>query len=559
MTEAAKAPVPGSGSHPAGAARRDRSKGTPPPAGVPVEPARASRAARVAAAIVALGVVLSAATWVLASRAYAAAARSRLEREADALVTAIGDAFSRSGDELYGLQGLFESVDRVAPATFETFARGILSRHPEIRGLSWNPRLPAASAEERRLLLASLGLGDLEPWERAADGSRRPARLDADAVVVGLISPLESNRAALGYDVSSEALRREALGISLATGRATRTAPLRLVQQARPSGSGILTVLPVLGPGRPKGSGSIPSAWVAQVSEPQVVVDSLQGRLWSRQTWALTIWDPGGGDRRLLALWGAEALSPGSPGTLSRRLVVGERPTTVVLRRLRPVRVDHEPWGMAGSILGFTALIGYVVWRLDRQRALAERLSRTDALTGLSNRRDFSSALEKVLERGLPVALVVLDVDHFKRVNDAYGHAAGDRVLQLVAATLQGVVRIATDRVGRLGGEEFGLLLTGLGEEEVRVVWRRLRAQLEGLAGSLPSRVTVSAGIAAPFLEPPESPLRAGALSVADAAEALMKGADAALYEAKRTGRDRAVLRRGEAFEPLGGEHPAKE
>jgi diguanylate cyclase (GGDEF)-like protein len=199
------------------------------------------------------------------------------------------------------------------------------------------------------------------------------------------------------------------------------------------------------------------------------------------------------------------------------------------------------------------------VWRLDRQRAIAERLSRTDALTGLSNRRDFNAALESVLERGLPVALVVLDVDNFKRVNDAYGHAEGDRVLQLVAATLQGVVRIATDRVGRLGGEEFGLLLTGLSEEELPAVWGRLRAQLEGLAASLPLRVTVSAGIAAPFLEPPESPLRTGSLSVDDAAEALMKGADAALYEAKRTGRDRAVLSRGEAFEPLGSEVPAKQ
>ncbi len=512
------------------------------------------RRTRLALGIVALGAALSATTYQVASEAYEAAERNRLAREVDALTTSIGDAFSRSSAQLYGLRGLFEASDEVRPEEFRRFALRIVERHPEIRGLSWNPRLPpAADAEERRRQLASLGLPELEPWQRAPDGGREPAPLDRAVVVVGLIEPLAANRAALGFDVASEPARRAALEASAATGRPTQTSPITLIQQVRLDGTGVLTFLPVFAgsDGADAPSAPEPLGWVAQVSEPQAIADALAEERWSRHGWAFTLWDHESGRVDLLAHWGGAPMRPDTPGAIATSLSIGERPIHAVLRPLSPSPWSHEPWGMAGSVLGFTALLGFVVWRLDRQRSLAEWLSRTDPLTGLANRRELGQALEEALASGASVTLILGDIDHFKRVNDSFGHAAGDRVLQFVAGALRETVRSATDRVGRMGGEEFAVVLCGLEEAEIASVWQRLQERILALGAHLPAPVTLSAGIASTCLEVPGTPLRSEVLSPADRAELLLRAADDALYEAKRRGRDGAVALRGGLPEAL--------
>jgi len=171
----------------------------------------------------------------------------------------------------------------------------------------------------------------------------------------------------------------------------------------------------------------------------------------------------------------------------------------------------------------------------ERERLLREvtRLSTTDPLTGLSNRRHFDAAakLEVIRARryGRPLSAVMVDLDHFKRVNDTHGHAAGDRVLVAVADLCIRLAR-TTDLKARLGGEEFCLLLPETPPESSRVLAERLRADVEALpfdADGRPFRVTASMGISG--------------YVPGDELESLVGRADAALYAAKESGRNRVV------------------
>lgn len=161
-----------------------------------------------------------------------------------------------------------------------------------------------------------------------------------------------------------------------------------------------------------------------------------------------------------------------------------------------------------------------------------ERLASTDALTGLANRRVFDAALARALAGSDRPALLLFDVDHFKRYNDALGHQAGDRCLNAIGSVLAHVVRHDDDLAARLGGEEFALLLPRADLAVAAALAERVRSQLRERALAHPdspasSAVTVSVGYAC--AQPHES------------AESLYRRADQALYQAKSAGRDRAI------------------
>lgn len=164
----------------------------------------------------------------------------------------------------------------------------------------------------------------------------------------------------------------------------------------------------------------------------------------------------------------------------------------------------------------------------------ALRAAQTDALTGLSNRRHLMQQLEQALARcaarGAPLCMAVLDLDHFKQINDQLGHAAGDRVICDFARHLQASTR-REDGCGRVGGEEFMLLLPGAELPQAVPIIERLlqRVRLARPLAEAPQRgYTSSVGLAQ---------ARAG-----EGLAELFCRADAALYEAKRAGRDRLVL-----------------
>ena len=162
------------------------------------------------------------------------------------------------------------------------------------------------------------------------------------------------------------------------------------------------------------------------------------------------------------------------------------------------------------------------------------RIAQTDHLTGAATRRGFTLELEKTLSRfkrsGHPTALVMLDIDHFKRVNDTYGHPAGDLVLKTVAEQLAGQLR-KSDTVGRLGGEEFAILLQDTKLDPALETAERLRIHMASVPveHAPPLWVTASFGVAI---------LDAEISSV----QQWLALADEALYEAKRTGRNRTCL-----------------
>jgi two-component system cell cycle response regulator len=172
--------------------------------------------------------------------------------------------------------------------------------------------------------------------------------------------------------------------------------------------------------------------------------------------------------------------------------------------------------------------------RLRNMVSSAVELAITDPLTGLYNRRYLDAHLRSAVARAeatsKPVCVLVFDIDHFKEVNDTYGHDAGDDVLREFAERLRRGVR-NIDLVSRYGGEEFLLVMPETDAEFAGAVAERLRSDVEKVAfktrsGTFP--VTVSIGIAE-------------WQGASDTAEALMKRADTALYSAKRSGRNRVV------------------
>ena len=171
-------------------------------------------------------------------------------------------------------------------------------------------------------------------------------------------------------------------------------------------------------------------------------------------------------------------------------------------------------------------------WDLQQAHTLAHTLSRTDELTGLNNRRAFTElcgrALEQARRYARPLSLVMLDIDHFKQVNDTYGHAAGDRVLQALAEAIRGTAREA-DIAGRLGGEEFAVMLPETGGVEATTLAERLRTVVAGLRvphDNATITFTCSLGLAT----------RNDDVAVLDT---LLNRADQALYRAKNSGRNR--------------------
>jgi diguanylate cyclase (GGDEF)-like protein len=176
--------------------------------------------------------------------------------------------------------------------------------------------------------------------------------------------------------------------------------------------------------------------------------------------------------------------------------------------------------------LGFMLVVTYLTAAVHRHMAFAEKLARSDSVTGLFNRHAFLENLQfhlSLAEREeKPITLAYLDLDDFKRINDRSGHEAGDKLLKLIATRLQESTR-RTDMVARLGGDEFALLIVGADQVSAVGVIAKVRHALLKLATS--ERVTCSIGCVT-FNPPPPN------------ASAALRAADALMYEVKRRGKN---------------------
>lgn len=192
--------------------------------------------------------------------------------------------------------------------------------------------------------------------------------------------------------------------------------------------------------------------------------------------------------------------------------------------------IDRTPRSFGRKDLGILQeLAGAAMDRMELMQTAATD-SLTDALTRRAFKREAEQLIASALRHKQDLACVVLDVDHFKRVNDTYGHAAGDEVLKAVAATCRANLR-TSDLFGRLGGEEFAVVLSHTGAEDALKTAEKLRAEIAALSiagdfGTL--NVTASFG--------------SSALSIIGRdIETLLAQADAAMYRAKETGRNRCT------------------
>jgi len=222
-------------------------------------------------------------------------------------------------------------------------------------------------------------------------------------------------------------------------------------------------------------------------------------------------------------------LSVGKVSEMARQLTNADGKELWLKSIKFPIRLADGRTILAGVAVDVTR-------EVEKERALSEanaeliRLARTDALTGLFNRRFFEErmaiAFSTAVRKARPLSLIIMDVDNFKRRNDAYGHAAGDEALRVIGKLLAGAVRLG-DMAARIGGEEFAILLTETDTNGSILLAQRIQSLLRR-ADCGPEALTLSIGIAAITASTPNW-------------ERLLSRADDAMYEAKRSGKNRFV------------------
>ena len=210
---------------------------------------------------------------------------------------------------------------------------------------------------------------------------------------------------------------------------------------------------------------------------------------------------------------------------------------TWILEELR-----KQPLVYAYLSAATVALMAVLGWIVGRKEDRLEALSITDPLTGLANRRrlrgEFADELARAARYGTPLALLLIDLDRLKEINDRHGHAEGDRALQLVADSLRRTCR-ATDLAARYGGDEFVVLAVNTSALEALALAHRIRATVRRLSGAAAKSAR----------DPHAAPHHTVSIGAADleavalpAFDALHAAADRALYAAKAAGRDGVVV-----------------
>lgn len=451
-------------------------------------------------------------------------------------------------EALYALKAAMDVLPGMHSERFRALTQGIVTRSPAIQAYAWAPVVTADKLRRYEDLQQRITPG-LRLTERDQQGQSVPVLTRPWYVPVQFIEPLDKNRAALGFDLASEPSRLIALETARDTGQLAATAGIKLVQepdnqqgflvfaplyqgqpetleQRRATHYGFINVVFRVGQLATQATGlGENSSLLFQVID---TTESQPNLLYSNANQDDSRWASGLRFQKQLNIlagrtWRIEAMP--SQTYIDRR------------RGYLPALV------MVSGGLFIALMVIYALMHLSRNsalnaaKAMMERISLTDGLTDLANRRHFDQFLDQEWARAkrlsTPLTLIMLDIDHFKPFNDHYGHPAGDECLREVSRILESVVRRPTDLVARYGGEEFAIVLPDT--DSITLVAEACRAAIEAARiehrlSEVSDVVTVSVG-ACSLIPGPTTSL-----------EQLKKQSDAALYRAKHAGRNTVVL-----------------
>lgn len=464
----------------------------------------------------------------------------------------LGRELDAGVEAVYTLGEVIRFIDSLPAVVYEDVAGATLSRNPGLLALEWLPRVRGTERDSfegsKQGYLKGYKILDLD-----AKGEKKPASARGVYFPVAYVAPYKNNTEVLGVDFYSNLERAPLLERAWNTGELTVSPPLRLIQMSEAQ-RGMLMVLPVYF-GRP-----------ANIRERKLALNGFVIAAIDMSVLANTVIDPRADDTHYMHI--EDITDAKSPVTLYEHgeakdafiqsvalADLGGRTLQITMapnaqsRRLEtiflPIVVAVAGGLMVLLVCGYLYFLqrrGEVISEqvLERTQALREAnfrletLSVTDPLTGLSNRRAFDDYLEQEWQRGLrektPISILLVDVDHFKKINDRYGHPAGDACLRELANRLRVHFKRPADRIVRFGGEEFAVVMPNT-ESNALAQAERFRIAMESEDIKVSSeeiiQVTVSAGLATVVPTAEMNP------------RDIVKLADEALYLAKRTGRNR--------------------
>ncbi|MEB3263869.1 MAG: diguanylate cyclase [Synechococcus sp.] len=502
--------------------------------------------------------------WIISNRVQKSL-RANLSSEAADIALHLGQTVRESVRSMRGLTAHLSVDPSLDEQTFQRLARQSVNAQDGLIIVEWQPIVPAAARRSFELAVRQQGgaLADFHLWEptHQNEGSRPALARDPHVPVLYVYQSSNQGSSTMGLDLAFSPERMASKWHARDDGDPVASGLFPVIRfpgdSAQPIGFAV--DVPVYNggiiPGTLDNRKRQIQGFIALVYNLQELIQPSLIEV-SRLGLNLTISQQGQSEPRLAVLSGKPIGSP-----VEERAVIFGTPWTL---RLEPTRkfLDSQtttqdeilPWGislMGLTVLGFLFALQRNVERLEATRsaliesnASLQRSEQTlrelavhDPLTNLFNRRGFLERAVPELTRSLryfiPLALLMLDLDHFKAINDRWGHTTGDLVLQRLARLLEASMR-GGDLVGRLGGEEFVILLSHTGPGEAHQIAERLRQEVAVMVHhtALPSpeefTITVSIGCA---MASPGVPI-----------EALLDQADQALYRAKEEGRNRVVL-----------------
>ncbi len=474
------------------------------------------------------------------------------DRESREMARLLQRRLDAQSDAVIAVAKLMQLTEQTGADDFRTAVSPWLDRYTGTQNFGWSPYItaaerPAFEAEQRRLGRAGFTILGRDAQGRTFAADPAPGHLP-----ITLVEPLATNLSVVGLDVLVLPATSQAVMTTQISGRPEVTQGLRLVQENRQQ-RGVVMYHAVFHRNTDGGYGSLKGV-VSAVFRMDDVLQAALGTM-DMARMRLCLIDPGGsvGNQRLAGPEGCESLQP-APHAMSLQLPVrfGDRFWEFRLDAGPAYRNQNRSWMAWATIaigLSAVAMLGafliVITGQSRRTQQLVDlrtaelagsnarltQLAHFDPLTGLSNRKHWMDQAEATLEtarrQGDAMAVMFIDLDRFKHINDSLGHNMGDRLLAAVAGRLRGCLR-ARDVLARLGGDEFVILLPRLkGREGATVAARKVMAALMEPLQLDQHELSVSASVGLSYYP-----------GDGDTVETLLRHADTAMYAAKDAGRN---------------------